>query len=182
MRVAQRADLVVVALHAFVLALDDQRDLARQILLDRRAVARERCVLAALALLERRQVTVAGERPLEIDPAAMQGAGRAAAGLGLLRRAGRLRPAARPRALRQGSARSRRRMRSGGDFTCSAQVRKPYSPSLEVSISLLRMSMTCSLSIVCLSAGEWVICPSGSPHARRGHNAVPSVLGERSSR
>ena len=73
----------MVALHALVLALDDRRDVARQRFLDRVAIARQGRVLAALAFVERRLVAVAGQRALEVDPAAVQRAGDAAVGLGL---------------------------------------------------------------------------------------------------
>src|SRR3954465_10955982 len=56
--VAQRANLVVVALHAFVLLLHDAHHVRGQRLLERIAIARERCVLAALAFVQHLLVAI----------------------------------------------------------------------------------------------------------------------------
>ena len=178
--VAQRADLVVVALHAFVLALDDGGDVARQRLLDRVAVARQGGVLAALALVERRLVAVAGQHALEVDPAAVQRAGDAAAGVGLAAQAGderlqlgRALPAL-VGAAREDLAQLRRLDVLGAGAKAVLAVLAGLDQVVEVVDRRRRCSSRRSPAVSCV--GRSVRLAVRMPGA--GHNAVPTRAGE----
>src|SRR3954471_179347 len=81
--VAELFDAVVGGDYGLVLLLDDAADVGGQVVFEGVLVVVLGAVLAAFALVENGIFVLAGERALEVDPAAVDRAGKAALGVRL---------------------------------------------------------------------------------------------------
>ena len=76
--IPQVADLIVVALHAVVLLLDDQPDIVGQFFLERFSITSLRDIFAAFTFLENGEIRAARRGRLQADPATVDCAGNTA--------------------------------------------------------------------------------------------------------
>jgi hypothetical protein len=170
-RPPERAHLLEVGHRPAVLALHDGAHLRREVRLERVLVVLDRQLLAALALGEDRRLVPARDRRLEVDPAAVHRRGHAPGRLGVAAQAAHLRLQLDADCSMAGTRDVNSAFASAW-VTAPAASRKPFAPSLQVSIRSLSVEMTCfaSCAMCRLRGGE---------SSRRAARPVPRAPADR---